>query len=204
MPATSGSAIFSRHSLPSRRVTNSARLSSFQWHPGRDQSSMPIRILPGQEMRRDLMSGMIIVGTMSITPSGRGWRCPPEKMKVPAIKGFVPAGPVRIAIGGGLEGVRQDEPVVVRLRTAQRTGRRLAGVAPHLVMHQGTIGHVGLSADGNGGINVDGEIAHQTAAASSAGIVPPTPAHFGDGVNRIERETLPDPLLGIALAPGLQ
>ena len=88
MPATSGSAIFSRHSLPSRRVTNSARLSSLWSHRGGTKSSMPIRILPGQEMRLDLTSGMIMVGTMSMTPSGRGWRRPPEKMKVPLCSSF--------------------------------------------------------------------------------------------------------------------
>jgi len=36
------------------------------------KNSMPMRIFPGQEIRFDLRSGMIMVGTMSITPSGSG------------------------------------------------------------------------------------------------------------------------------------
>ena len=70
MPDMSGSAIFSRASVPRRRRMKLPTDSSAgSVRRGMNRSS-PMRSLPGHEMRGEVTKGIKRVGTISITPSG--------------------------------------------------------------------------------------------------------------------------------------
>ena len=76
MPAMSGAAILSSVSWPRRRRTKLARLSSELVLFLGMKISIPMRSLPGQEINFVRRMGRIIVGAMSIMPSGMGCRWP--------------------------------------------------------------------------------------------------------------------------------
>lgn len=70
MPPINGPAILFSNSEPNRLRTNPARLSSSPSDRRGINISIPMRILPGQEISFDFRKGSTIVGAISIMPSG--------------------------------------------------------------------------------------------------------------------------------------